>query len=239
MVMNYITSLSEVASRGDAELVRDHCDPNCTHSLVMTESALAMIDRLQNALWISSSDWICLWFLWHTLAASRQIHIKYIFYFLFYFYLIMFIYHLLKTIKWIKGLLEKCATCSTNIPYQRHLEICIGKMLSIYTSLPHWNTQCMFDFGKACASVIWRQYSVNCMASRSPPRQSDWVDFFLLISWRLFLWDPSHPLPPAPPVWFMLRFCFGLLLWETNIHWLFSFLSRLYLRINNHLLTQQ
>lgn len=66
-------------------------------------------------------------------------------------------------------------------------------MLSIYTSLPHWNTQCMFDFGKACASVIWRQYSVNCMASRSPPRQSNWVDFFLLISWRLFLWDPSHP----------------------------------------------
>lgn len=45
-----ITSLSEVASRGDAELVRDHCDSNCTRSLVMTEFALAMIDRLQNAL---------------------------------------------------------------------------------------------------------------------------------------------------------------------------------------------
>lgn len=73
----------------------------------MTEFALAMIDRLQNALWISSSDWICLWFLWHTSAASRQIHIKYIFYFIFYFYLIMFIYHLLKTINRIKGLLEK------------------------------------------------------------------------------------------------------------------------------------
>lgn len=63
--------------------------------------------------------------------------------------------------------------------------MCIATMLSIYTSLPHWNTQCMFDFGKACASVIWRQYSVNCMASRSPPRQFNWIDFILLISWRL------------------------------------------------------
>lgn len=45
-----ITSLSEAASRGDAELVRDHCDPNCTRSLVTTEFALTTKDRLQNAL---------------------------------------------------------------------------------------------------------------------------------------------------------------------------------------------
>lgn len=102
-------------------------------------------------------------------------------------------------------------------------------MLSIYTSLPHWNTHCMFDFRKACASVIWRQYSVNCMASRSPPRQFNWVDFILLpISWRRF--SESHPPFPPLPVWFMLRFWFSALR-NRNIHWLFSFLfslSRLY-----------
>lgn len=86
---------------------------------------------------------------------------------------------------------------------------------------PPWNTQCMFDFGKACASVIWRQYSVNCMASRSPPRQFNWVDFILLISWRLF-----------PEFVFSPRQCdscsdFGFLLWQTQKHSLASFLSLL------------
>lgn len=96
-------------------------------------------------------------------------------------------------------------------------------MLSIYTSLPHWNTQCMFDFGKACASVIWRQYFVNCMASRSPPRQFNWVDFILLISWQLF-WVFS------PPVWFMLRFWFSALRNTETFTGFFPFssLSRLY-----------
>lgn len=90
-------------------------------------------------------------------------------------------------------------------------------MLSIYPSLPPWETQCMFDFGTAC--VIWRQYSVNCMASRSPPPQFNWVDFihFLFIYFFHSQCDS----------------CSGFLLWETktnekkkkNIRWLLSFLS--------------
>lgn len=170
-----------------------------------------------------------------TSAASRQIHTKYIFYFIFYFYLIMFIYHLLKTIKWIKGLLEKVCNMLYKYSLSETFRICIAKMLSIYTSLPHWNTQCMFDFGKACASVIWRQYSVNCMASRSPPRQFNWVDFTLLISWRLFsrVYFPASVIHAQVLVFSSEK--------RRNIHWLFSFLFSLgcILRTNNHLLMQQ
>lgn len=49
---NKVTKLYPALARWLPEemlnFVRDHCDPNCTHSLVMT--ALATIDRLQNAL---------------------------------------------------------------------------------------------------------------------------------------------------------------------------------------------
>lgn len=39
-----ISSLSEVDPEGDAGLVRDHCDLNCTHSLVTTFHFLALND---------------------------------------------------------------------------------------------------------------------------------------------------------------------------------------------------
>lgn len=61
------------------------------------------------------------------------------------------------------------------------------------------------------------KYSVNCMASRSPPRQFNWVDFIPLTGWRLF----SEFFPP--PAWLMLRF-FVFLLWETQKHSPASFL---------------
>lgn len=62
----------------------------------------------------------------------------------------MFIYYLLKTIKLRKRLLEKYVPYFSYIHYQRHFEICIAKMyLHFFSPL-----QCMFDFGKACASVI-------------------------------------------------------------------------------------
>lgn len=76
-----ITSLSEVASRGDAELVRDHCDPNCTHSLVTTRSFTKCSFELVVVIELACG------FCDTQSAASRQIHIKSIFYFIFLFLL--------------------------------------------------------------------------------------------------------------------------------------------------------
>lgn len=61
-----ISSLSEVASGGDAELVRDHCDPNCTHSLVTTFHFLALNDCFGGKKTLSGSvvetDFACAFF---------------------------------------------------------------------------------------------------------------------------------------------------------------------------------
>lgn len=224
-----------MASRGDAELVRDHCDPNCTHSLVMTEFALAMIDRLQNALWISSSDWICLWFLWHTSAASRQIHTKYIFYFIFYFYLIMFIYHLLKTINWIKGLLEK--VCNMLYKYSLSETFREFVLLKCWVFTPLYPT----EIPNACL-ILEKHVRVLFEGNILLPAWLQDLHRVSLTELTLFFssaGDFSLSFLPASVIHAqVLVFCSEK---HRNIHWLFSFLFSLgcILRTNNHLLTQQ
>lgn len=70
-----MTSLSEEAQREDAELVRDHCDPNCPHGLA------AAADPLQNAsvvaVWLNSLVVSC-----DTRQQHRGILTEYIFYFI-------------------------------------------------------------------------------------------------------------------------------------------------------------
>lgn len=117
-----------MASRGDAELVRDHCELNCTHSLVTTLS-------LRSQWWIVDKTLFrfvvvmefCLWFLWHTHRQHRGRSTLNI-YFVLYFLLLPSDVHLSvffcwKQSDWIKGLVEKkCVTWSTNNHYQNHLE---------------------------------------------------------------------------------------------------------------------
>lgn len=96
-----------------------------------------------------------------------EIHIKYIVYFVFYFCLmiiLMFIYHLLKTINRIKGLLESVRHALQIFHYQRHLEICIAKC--IYTSLAHCNACLILE--KHVRVLFEGNILLNCMALRCP-----------------------------------------------------------------------
>lgn len=132
----------------------------------------------------------------HIPAALRQ-NTHWIYIFLFHIYIFsllpcdvhLSLFFWLNTVRLNKGIgwkKKSVVTCSMNNPYQTSRRFVLLNCLIIHTPLPSSElpNACLILEKKACASVPWRQYSVNCMALKPPPRQFNWVDFILLISWR-------------------------------------------------------